>query len=160
MTAPVRWGILGAANIARKNWRSIRLTGNATLVAVASRDPARARQFVDACQANVPYPTPPRVAASYEELLAAPDIDAVYLPLPTGPRKHWVIRAAEAGKHVVCEKPCAASAADLREMLAACRQHNVQFMDGVMFVHSERFARVLQCLQGPEPIGDIRRVTR
>ena len=62
----------------------------------------------------------------------------VYIPLPTGIRKEWVLRAARAGKHVVCEKPCAVSVRDLVEMLEACRRHRVQFMDGVMFMHSRR----------------------
>ncbi len=66
------------------------------------------------------------------------EVDAVYMPLPTALRKQWVLRAAEAGKHVVCEKPCAASVADLQEMLTACRYNRVQFMDGVMFTHSRR----------------------
>ena len=96
-----RWGILGAAFIARKNWQAIREAGNATLVAVASRDLARARAFIDECQAQVPHPAVPQAMDSYEALLARTDIDAVYIPLPTGIRKEWVIRAAQAGKHVV-----------------------------------------------------------
>ena len=57
-------------------------------------------------------PPNPRALGSYEELLASPDVDAVYIPLPTGLRKEWVLRAAAAGKHVVCEKPCGVSAAE------------------------------------------------
>lgn len=101
----------------------------------------------------------PRAFASYEELLAGKEIDAVYLPLPTGVRKQWVLRAAAAGKHIVCEKPCAPNVADLREMLQACRQHQVQFMDGVMFMHSGRLERMQQLLHDQRTIGDIRRVT-
>src|SRR5437763_13836055 len=86
MSSPVcRWGILGAANIARKNWKGIRLAGNATLTAVASRDPAKAAAFIDDCQADAPFPTAP-AACTYEELLRRPDVDAVYIPLPTGVR--------------------------------------------------------------------------
>ncbi len=69
-------------------------------------------------------------------------MDAVYIPLPTGLRQEWVVRAAEAGKHVICEKPCAVSAADLSEMISACRKNRVQFMDGVMFMHNPRLGRV------------------
>ena len=134
----VRWGIIGTAEIARKNWQAIRLSGNGVVAAVASREVARARSFIDDCQARVPFPAPPRAYGSYRELLEDPGIDAVYLPLPTGLRKDWVIEAAEAGKHVVCEKPCAVSLADLQEMTAACERHRVQFMDGVMFAHSAR----------------------
>lgn len=137
-----RWGILGAAFIARKNWQSIRDAGNAALVAVASRDLARAQAFVDECQAQVPHSQKPEALGSYEELLARPDIDAVYIPLPTGLRKEWVIRAAEAGKHVLVEKPVGRDASDVAEILAACEQHEVQFMDGVMFMHGRRHQRL------------------
>src|SRR6478735_2024713 len=133
----VRWGVLGAANIAKKNWEAIRHSGNGTLTAVAARDPAKAKAFIAECSSQVPFPQPPR-ACTYEELLAASDIDAIYIPLPTGIRKEWVIKAAKAGKHVLCEKPCAPTAAEVKEMIDVCRQHNVQFMDGVMFMHSGR----------------------
>lgn len=152
-----RFGILGAANIARKNWDAIRRSGNSSLTAVASRDPARAEQFIRECQAQAPFPAVPR-AFGYEELLASPEVDAVYVPLPTGVRKEWVIRAARAGKHVLCEKPCAPTAAELEEMLAACREHNVQFMDGVMFMHSRRLENLRRTLDDGESVGLIRRI--
>ena len=142
MISKLRWGILGTAQIARKNWCAIRNSGNATVAAVASRSLDRSRQFIDECQADVPMDTPPGALGSYEELLASPDIEAVYIPLPTGLRKEWVIRAARAGKHILCEKPCAATTGDLREMLEACRQNHVQFLDGVMFMHSRRLPRM------------------
>jgi predicted dehydrogenase len=155
---PLRWGILGTANIARKNWHAIHLAGNSVLTAVASRDLARSERFLAECQADVPLPVLPRAFGSYEALLASPDVDAVYLPLPTGIRREWVIRAAEAGKHVVCEKPCAPTAADLRAMLDACRLHGVQFMDGVMFVHGQRLQRIKEVLADGSSIGEIRRL--
>ena len=88
-----RWGILGAAGIARKNWRSILNAGNAVVGAVASRDPARAQAFIDDCQGECPFSEAPR-ACTYDDMIAADDIDAVYIPLPTGLRKPWVIAAA------------------------------------------------------------------
>ena len=94
----------------------------------------------------MPGRTSPRSAAaglgSYEELLASDAVDAVYMPLPTAVRKDWVIRAAEAGKHVLVEKPAGVTAADVREILAACRRNGVQFMDGVMFMHSRRMESI------------------
>jgi predicted dehydrogenase len=92
-------------------------------------------------------------------LLAAPDIDAVYIPLPTGIRGHWVKRAAEAGKHVLCEKPCATSVVELAEMLDACQRNQVQFMDDVMFMHSRRLARIREVLDNGQTVGPIRRIT-
>jgi predicted dehydrogenase len=158
-TNKIRWGILGAAQIARKNWKALRLAGNAALVAVASRDMDRSRRFIAGCQADAPLESAPRAVGSYEELIAAKDVDAVYIPLPTGLRKEWVLRAAAAGKHVVCEKPCATSVADLREMLETCRRHRVQFMDGVMFMHSLRLPRMRAVLDDGSSVGDIQRIT-
>jgi predicted dehydrogenase len=154
-----RWGILGTARIARKNWRAIRNAGNSALVAVASRDAERARQFIDECQADVPLTPRPAACGSYQELLDRDDIDAVYLPLPTGIRKEWVLRAAGAGKHVLCEKPCATCSAELRAMLDACRESRVQFMDGVMFMHSQRLPLLRQILDDGHSIGRVRRIT-
>ena len=155
----VRWGIVSTANIARKNWHAIQLSGNGTVVAVASRSQESAERFIAENQAIAPFAPAPRAIAGYEELLAAPDIDAVYLPLPTGLRKEWVLRAAAAGKHIVCEKPCALSVADLREMLDACRRHRVQFMDGVMFMHSARLPRMRAALDDGVSFGPLQRIT-
>jgi predicted dehydrogenase len=156
---PIRWGILGTAQIARKNWHAISNTGDATVTAVASRDLARSRQFIRECQAARPMARVPDAYGSYEELLGAKNVDAVYIPLPTSVRKPWVIRAARAGKHVLCEKPCAVSAADLEEMLEACRQGGVQFMDGVMFDHSLRLPAMRKVLDDGASVGAIRRIT-
>lgn len=153
-----RWGILGAAGIARKNWRSIRNAGNATLTAVASREPSRAEEFIRECQSDVAFPHVPAAVGGYDTLLKRDDVDAVYIPLPTGLRKEWVIRAADAGKHVLCEKPCALNAADLQEMIDACRRNHVQFMDGVMFMHSRRLPRIREVLNEGESVGEIRRI--
>src|SRR5579885_2888355 len=156
--APCRWGILGTANIARKNWKAIRNAGNSTLVAVASRDAARARRFIDECQAEAPFAPAPAACGGYDELLGRPDVDAVYVPLPTGIRKEWVLRAARAGKHVLCEKPCAVTADDLRVMLDACQEQGVQFMDGVMFLHSRRLPLLRQVLDDGQSVGAVRRI--
>ncbi|GEP44191.1 Gfo/Idh/MocA family protein [Brevifollis gellanilyticus] len=157
MTAnPCRWGILGAAFIARKNWQAIRDAGNATLIAVASRDKAKAQAFIDECQSSAPHPVLPEAMDSYEALLARPDIDAVYIPLPTGLRKEWVLMAAEKGKHVLVEKPVGVHAADVQEMIAACEKHGVQFMDGVMFMHGQRLQRLREVLD--QDVGTIRHI--
>jgi predicted dehydrogenase len=154
----LRWGILGTANIARKNWHAIRNAGNATLVAVASRSADRSRQFIAECQSVVPFPDPPRACASYDELLASRDVDAVYIPLPTGIRKEWVVNAAAAGKHVLVEKPVGVNAVEVEEMIAACREHRVQFMDGVMFMHSERLGRLREVLDDGKSVGRLKRI--
>ena len=155
-TKHCRWGILGAAFIAQKNWQAIRDAGNATLVAVASRDVGRAQAFIDQCQASAPHAVVPEAMGGYDALLARPDIDAVYIPLPTGLRKEWVIKAAQAGKHVLAEKPVGCTMDDVAEIIAVCEKHRVQFMDGVMFMHGRR----LQHLRGvvDNEVGPVRHI--
>ena len=154
----LRWGILGAAQIAHKNWKAIFNSGNGIVRAVASRGADRARRFIEECQREAPFETMPAAFGSYEEMLASPEVDAVYVPLPTALRREWVVRAAEAGKHVVCEKPCARDASELREMLEACRRNNVQFLDGVMFMHSRRLARAREVMDDGNSVGGVRRI--
>ncbi len=158
MSTVCRWGILGTAGIARKNWCSILNAENAELVAVASRSQERAQQYIDECQAQVPHPTVPAAVGGYDELLARDDIDAVYIPLPTGIRKEWVIKAAQAGKHVMCEKPCGVTTAEVEEIVAACEAANVQFMDGVMFMHSRRLDALRKTIDDGASIGQLRRI--
>ncbi len=153
-----RWGILSTAEIAQKNWQAINLAGNGVVTAVASRDAARSREFIDHCQAESPFETPPLALDSYQALIDSPDVDAIYIPLPTGMRKRWVIAAAGSGKHVLCEKPCAGSADELGEMLDACAAANVQFMDGVMFMHGNRLQSLRAALDDPQNVGNIRRI--
>jgi predicted dehydrogenase len=153
-----RWGILGTAEIARKNWKAIFNAENCTLMAVASRNIERCRWFINHCQRYAPFDPPPRAFGSYEELLASDAVDAVYIPLPTVLRKPWVIRAAEAGKHVLVEKPVGATADDVREILAACRRNRVQFMDGVMFMHSRRLEKIREVLGDGESVGVLKRI--
>ena len=158
-TSLVRWGILSTAEIARKNWLAIKNSGNGIVTAVASREESRSAQFIDDCQHYAPFIEQPAALGSYDELLMSPDVDAVYVPLPTGLRKEWVIRAAMAGKHVVCEKPCAINHEDLAEMTKACRENKVQFMDGVMFMHSARLAKIRELLDDGKSVGALRRLT-
>lgn len=158
MAETLRWGILSTAGIACKNWEAIRNSGNGVVTAVASRDSAKAQAFIDECQSEVPFDVPPRAIGSYDDIINADDVDAVYIPLPTGLRKEWVIRAANAGKHVMCEKPCAVTHADLLEMTNACSENNVQFMDGIMYMHSDRMPKLRAALDDPANVGRITRI--
>ncbi|MFK7820458.1 MAG: Gfo/Idh/MocA family protein [Planctomycetaceae bacterium] len=157
MTNQLRWGFLSAAEIAKKNWQAIALSPNAKLTAVASRSKDKAAAFIDECSRSCFVDERPNAIGSYEELLASDTVDAVYIPLPTGLRKDWVIKAAQAGKHVMCEKPCAIAAADLEDMIAACNENNVQFMDGVMFMHNKRMDKMRECLDRGD-VGTIKRI--
>lgn len=154
-----RWGFMSTATIGRKNWQAIKLSGNGSVVAVASRSQEKSAEFIAQCQSAVPFDQEPRAIEGYDQLLESADVDAVYIPLPTGMRKEWVIRAAKAGKHVLCEKPCANNADDLAEMINACRENNVQFMDGVMYMHSQRLQKIREVIdRGENGIGKLKRI--
>ena len=155
----VRIGILSTAGIARKNWQAIRDTGNSVVSAVASRDVERSCSFVAENQKDAPFEVVPEAFGSYEALIQSSAVDAIYIPLPTGLRKEWVLRAAAAGKHVVCEKPCGTSDANLAEMIETCRKNKVQFMDGVMFMHNPRLDRIRQALDDGKSVGGIKRIS-
>jgi predicted dehydrogenase len=155
----LRFGFLSTANIARKNWKSIFRSGNSVVTAVASRDLGRSRKFIGECQAETPFENSPEAFGSYGELLASKNVDAVYIPMPTSLRREWVVRAAEAGKHVICEKPCAVNAAELEEMISACRKNHVQFMDGVMFMHNRRLGQIRAVLNDGTSVGPLKRIT-
>jgi predicted dehydrogenase len=155
---PCRWGFLSTAAISRKNWKSIALSSTGVLTAVASRNTDKAQKFIDECAAEVTVTPLPKALGSYDELLACDDVDAVYIALPTALRKPWVIKAAEAGKHVLCEKPIANTTEDAEAMIAACALHGVQFMDGVMFHHSTRLPALRRELDRTTGIGRLRRV--
>ena len=155
----LRIGFLSTAGIGKKNWKAIHSSGNCVVSAVASRDVRKSREYIGQCQAENAFHINPEALGSYEALIASPTVDAVYVPLPTGLRREWVLRAAAAGKHVICEKPCATSAAELAEMLAACQKHSVQFMDGVMFMHSPRLPKIRETLNDGKSVGGIRRIS-
>ena len=155
----IRFGFLSTAAIGQKNWKSVRDSGNSVLTAVASRDVERSRKFIAQMQAEAPFETAPAALGNYEELIASPNVDAVYIPLPTGIRNEWVLRAAAAGKHIICEKPCGVNAAQVEEIIAACKKNRVQFMDGVMFMHNPRTDYLRKILDDDKSIGQIKRIS-
>lgn len=157
-TEQCRWGFLSTAGIAKKNWRAIARTQHGRVAAVASRDLATAQRFINECQSNCPQKIVPKAVGSYQALLEDPQIDAVYIPLPTALRKEWIMAAAAHGKHVLAEKPAALTAEDLQEVLETCRKHRVQFMDGVMFMHSARMPLLRESIDGPDGIGPVKRI--
>ena len=137
---PFQWGILSAANIARKRFvPGIQSGTEGQAAAVAARDGDRAREF--AAELGIP-----RAYGSYEELLADPEIDGVYIGLPNSLHTEWTIRAAQAGKHVLCEKPLSKRAADVERMAAACEQAGVLLMEAFMWRHHPQHARVKELL--------------
>src|SRR5699024_3332432 len=92
--------------------------------------------------------------SSYEALLEDPEIDAVYIPLPNGLHKEWVIKAAEKKKHVLCEKPVAITTEELEEMIAACEKNNVTFMEAFMYQFHPQHEKVKELIRDGS-IGDV-----
>lgn len=126
-TNPIRWGILSAANIGVKAVApAIRASSNGRLVAVASRDPHHATE-VYSLAPNV------HIYDSYEGILNDPDIDALYIPLPNGLHAEWTIKALQAGKHVLCEKPMSVTAREGKAMMDAAQANNVLLMEAFMY---------------------------
>lgn len=136
----LRWGILSTARIARERFiPGVRAGATGEVVAIASREAERARQV--AAQLQIP-----RAYGSYEELLADPQVDAVYIALPNSLHVEWTVRAAQAGKHVLCEKPLARRAADAAQAAAACRQAGVVLMEAFMYRLHPQHARAMALL--------------
>jgi predicted dehydrogenase len=132
----MKWGILGAAKIARTDLApAIQLAHGAELVALATRDAARAAPFTSLAPSC-------RVHDSYDALLADPSVDAVYIPLPNHLHVDWSIRAARAGKHVLCEKPIALEASQIDDLIAARDATGKLVAEAVMVAHHPQWDRV------------------
>ena len=141
--APLRFGVLGAANIAvQKVIPGMRGSEVAHVVAIASRDEARARGVADRLGLAKAY-------GSYEALLDDPDIDAIYNPLPNHLHVPWSIEAAKRGKHVLCEKPVALSADEARRLLEARDQYGVVIQEAFMVWTHPQWRRAVElCRSG------------
>jgi predicted dehydrogenase len=125
----IRWGILSTADIARRKViPGLRRAARSEVVAIASRSAAVARRVAEEMAI-------PRAHGSYEALLADPEVDAVYLPLPNHLHATWTIAAARAGKHVLCEKPLATTSADAERMVAASEEAGIVLMEAFMYRH-------------------------
>lgn len=143
----IRWGFLGAGNIATRALApATHAAQGAVLAAVASRDPRRAEAL-----------GPQRVHANYRDLLADPDIDAVYISLANDAHLPWSIAALEAGKHVLCEKPLAMSAAEVQEMSAAAVASQCMLVEALWYRWHPRI-RMAQQLIASGRIGSVREV--
>ncbi len=126
----VKWGVLGTANIARGcTIPGMLLAGNCELYAIAGRSEAKAESYKNEFGFKKAY-------TGYDKLLEDPEVQAVYIPLPNNLHKEWVIKALNAGKHVLCEKPMALNADDAREMFAAAKANNVILMEAYAYLHS------------------------
>jgi predicted dehydrogenase len=147
----LRFGILGCARIVRRALvGAFQHTPTAELRAIASSRPGTARQW--AGEFGIP-----RAYDSYEALLADPEIDAVYIPLPNELHREWTLRAAAAGKHVLCEKPLGLDLDDARQMVEGCRDAGVVLMEAFMWRHHPAVTRARQLVADGQ-LGEVRLV--
>jgi len=149
-TPPLRIGILGCANIARQFARDVSPSPAASIVAVASRQADKAAAF--AAEFKIA-----RHHASYEALLADAGVDAIYLPLPNSLHAEWAVRAAAAGKHVLCEKPLALDGDEAQRMFAAAQQHGVMLLEAFPYYFQPQTGALLHLLHSGA-IGTVRSV--
>jgi predicted dehydrogenase len=147
--APVRWGILGAAKIAlEKVIPGMRGSALAQVVGIASRDIAKAQAAANRLGI-------PRAYGSYQELIDDPDIEAIYNPLPNHLHVPWSIRAAEQGKHVLCEKPIALTAREALDLLEARDRTGVQIGEAFMVRTHPQWLKVREIIASGR-IGELR----
>jgi predicted dehydrogenase len=145
----IRWGILGCARITRRGLiPGIKGSQTGNLVALASRRPEAAREWARDSDISRSY-------GNYDELIADPEVDAVYIPLPNELHRPWVMAAAAAGKHVLCEKPLALNAAEAAKMLEHCQACGVLLMEAFMWRHQPRTLELRRYLR-EGVIGELR----
>jgi len=136
----LRWGLLSTARINRVLLPPLRASTRNELTAVASRDLNRAKTYADERKI-------PRVFGSYEALLADPDVDVIYNPLPNSLHAEWTIKAAEAGKHVLCEKPLANTVEEVDAMTEAAEKAGIVLMEAFMYRHHPQTIRVKELVE-------------
>eukprot|EP01018_Ginkgo_biloba_P013465 Gb_08291 [translate_table: standard] len=150
----IKFGVLGCADIFRKLRRAIQMAEGASLHAIGSRSLDKVKAF--AAANNIPEET--KLYGSYQEVIDDEEVDVVYIPLPTSLHVEWAVKAAEKNKHILLEKPPALTVEDLDKILAACDSHGVQLMDGTMWVHHPRTAKMKDLITNPHLFGDLKGV--
>ncbi len=146
--AKFRWGILGAGSIAKAFTHGVGMSDRCVVSAVASRSLDKAKQFADEAGIETAH-------GSYEDLLADSNVDGVYIATPHHLHPQWAIQAAEAGKHVLCEKPVALNVAQAAAMIQTAREHDVFFMEAFMYRCHPQTAKLIELLQAGV-IGEVR----
>lgn len=147
----LKWGIMGSAGIAKRAViPGVRLSELNEVAAIASRNADNAKQTAEELQIPAAY-------GSYEALLEDDSIDVIYIPLPNHLHKEWTIRAAEAGKHILCEKPLALTAQEASEMAEACAKAGVILSEAFMYRHHPRYQMIKDIIASGE-IGEVRAI--
>ena len=136
----LRWGLLSTARINRVLLPPLRASARNELTAVASRDLERAQAYAN--ERSIP-----RVFGSYEAMLADPDVDVIYNPLPNSMHTEWTIKAAQAGKHVLCEKPLAITVEEVDAITEAAKKAGVVVMEAFMYRHHPQTFKVKEMVE-------------
>jgi predicted dehydrogenase/aryl-alcohol dehydrogenase-like predicted oxidoreductase len=144
----LNWGILSTGRIARRFAKSLQVSQTGALAGVASRGLEKAEVFVKEAGAG-------RAFGSYEDLLADPEIEAVYIAMPHPMHAEWIIRAARAGKHILCEKPAALSLIEMEAAMEAVKENGVFFMEGFMYRCHPQTSKLVEVLRKGD-IGEVR----
>ena len=143
----LNWGILSTARINRALIKPLRASKRNKLIAVASRDDDRAKSYARKWDI-------PKAYGSYESLLSDPDVDVIHNSLPNSLHAFWTIKAAQAGKHILCEKPLALSLQEIQEMKDAAKQANVVIAEAFMYRHHQQTFKVKEIVEAGN-IGDL-----
>ena len=148
MSSLVKWGIVSTADINRKVIPGAHASDKVDLVAVASRDLARAEAYASEWEI-------PRAYGSYDELLADPEVEAVYISLPNTLHAEWSIKALEAGKHVLCEKPFSRHPEEVEASFDAAERNGRLLSEAFMYRHNPQTAKLVELVRGGA-IGELR----
>ena len=144
----IKWGVLSTATIARKQTIPGMLkASNCELYAIAGRSLEKAKAFQEEFGFEKAY-------GSYDELIEDKEVEAIYIPLPNNLHKEWVIKAAKAGKHILCEKPMSGTAKDTKEMIDAANEAGVILMEAFAYLHSPIMAKLKEQIDSGL-IGDV-----
>lgn len=150
MPNKIRWGLLSTAHINDALIAPIRQASRSELVAVASRDASRAREYAQSKGI-------PTAHGSYEALLADPNVDVVYISLPNALHAEWTVKAAQAGKHVLVEKPAAVALNDLERMIDAAASAGVTVFEAFMYLHHPQTRKALDMVRSGR-LGNVQTV--
>ena len=144
----LKWGVLGTARIIRKTIPALQAAKNGAVVGIASRTEAKAKEY--AAKHDVP-----QAFGSYEAMLSSPDINAVYITLPNALHHEWVVKSLRAGKHVLCEKPLAMSAAECEDIERVAAETGLKVLEGFMYRFHPRFEKLQELMQ-KRVVGELR----
>ncbi len=150
MTKKLRWGLLSTANINKALIGPLQKAARSELVAVASRDQAKATVYAQ--EHGIP-----KAHGSYEAMLADPEIDVIYNPLPNLLHREWTVKAADAGKHILCEKPLVTTLADFDQISAATQRNQVTIFEAFMYLHHPQTRQLLSLVQGGK-VGALQQI--